>query len=920
MSFRNRSIGKLFIWGAMIVTMSLGQVMVAQAQVLEEIVVTAQRREQSLQDVPVSLQTFQGDELTRQGFDTLSELTTYAPGLVIKAGSEEQGLILRGAGTQSKNLGIEQGVPTFIDGIHMGRGSQVLNSYMDIQRVEVLKGPQPVFFGQNAAAGALNIETRKPGDAWEGNLTGEFGNFGKKVVEGAFGGPVTDTFGVRVAAKYYRLEGFMRDFFTGDKFPEREYQTFRITTQWTPTDNFQATFKFETASNDLGPRVNVVALDKFGNLNDADLTHGLRIPITGLLSANIAPTTLGVGEITNLGYRYGPTYINPRVESQLGVAQGLPALTEASGSNSGIVLDFTECQRAGGLQVFQPGDALSNGETVAGAGGTGTLPIRPSQFESCNHADESGSKPWHAIMDLNYTFDNGIELASKTGYSGQKFYNSPFNSGGGAFATNSRARGEFFGQWSEEIRLSSPTGGQIEWMGGLYWQKNTLNAWSDAYRANSRNPLRATRTYDDSKWISGFATVTFNFLDNRASIDIGARYTDIHKEGGGQNRVAEWIVEDSITGDLVQLPYGQDNTDSNAGRDLATGTFLAANPGLINASVVGRTVITSNCARLLGSNDPLGRGNVGSQRCASNAATIDDTSFDPQIVLRYRPSDDVSLYAKYATSFKSGAFDMAVSEITADVDDFTFGPENYDILEFGARGTFMDGRMALEATIFATNIKGNQVSFVDRTEGRDRNITSNVGAQKSDGIEFSGKFAASDRLTLSAYLALLDGTILDFTTSVCTDDDRAQGRCIASDGSGPTVGRAAGSADRSGQEARNAPDWQYTGNLRYELPTILSGYYSNFDITVQGTDNYTTDRSFSDVVAYDSSWDLNLSYEFGGEDDRWSVLMYARNLLEAKPVYNAANDFSGEGLIESSLQLTTSNFASYGARLKYNFF
>ncbi|MGY8814533.1 MAG: TonB-dependent receptor, partial [Gammaproteobacteria bacterium] len=348
MSFKSRTLSNSIVWSALIATMSLGQVMVAQAQVLEEITVTAQRREQSLQDVPVSLQTFQGDDMTRQGFDTLSDLTTYAPGLVIKAGSEEQGLILRGAGTQSKNLGIEQGVPTFIDGIHMGRGSQVLNGYMDIQRVEVLKGPQPVFFGQNAAAGALNIETVKPGEEWTGTLAGDFGNFGKKVVEGAIGGPITDTFGIRVAAKYYRLEGFMRDYFTGDKFPQREYKTARITTQWTPTENFQATFKLEASNNDLGPRVSSIVFDKFA-FTAPDLKHGLRIPITGILSANVAPVDQKVGEVTNLGYKAGPTFLSPRVESDLGVSLGLPPLTEASGSDSGIVLDFTECAKTGGL-------------------------------------------------------------------------------------------------------------------------------------------------------------------------------------------------------------------------------------------------------------------------------------------------------------------------------------------------------------------------------------------------------------------------------------------------------------------------------------------------------------------------------------------------------------------------------------------
>ncbi|NIN34230.1 MAG: TonB-dependent receptor plug domain-containing protein, partial [Gammaproteobacteria bacterium] len=294
---------RFFIWALLSVILSIGPVMVAHAQ-LEEIVVTAQRREQSLQDVPVSLQTFSGDDMNRQGFDTLAELTTYAPGLVIKAGSEEQGLILRGAGTQSKNLGIEQGVPTFIDGIHFGRGSQVLNGYMDIERVEVLKGPQPVFFGQNAAAGALNIETRKPGDEWEASLTGEFGNFGKKVVEGAIGGPVNDTFGIRVAAKWYRLEGFMRDFFTGDKFPQREYKTVRLTTVWRPIENFEASWKVEVQKNNLGPRVNVIAFDKFA-FDSPDLKHALRTPITGILTANVPPVDLEVGQITNLGYKYG---------------------------------------------------------------------------------------------------------------------------------------------------------------------------------------------------------------------------------------------------------------------------------------------------------------------------------------------------------------------------------------------------------------------------------------------------------------------------------------------------------------------------------------------------------------------------------------------------------------------------------------
>ena len=839
---------KYLILGGLSIVMGIGPVLVAQAQQLEEIVVTAQRREQNLQDVPVSLQTFSGESMNDKGFDTLNELTYYAPGLVVKSTSEEQGLILRGAGTQSKNLGIEQGVPTFIDGIHMGRGSQVLNSYMDIERLEVLKGPQPVFFGQNAAAGALNITSRKPGDEWEGNLSADYGRFGKFILDGAVGGPITDTFGIRVAAKYYRLEGFMRDWWTGDKYPQREYLTGRITSVWRPTENFEASWKVEVSHNDLGPRVEPVVFDKFA-FDDPFLGDGLSTAITGLYTANVGPVDQKVGEFTRTGRKYGPTFLSIAAENQARIAAGIDPIIEASASESGVVLDFTQCQKAGGLQVF-------------GAGGI--QPVRPSQFESCNFTDESGSRPWHAVMDLTYTLDNGIELASKTGYSYQKFYNSPYNSGGGPFPTNNRARGEFFSQWSTEFRVSSPVGETIEWMAGAYWQDNDLAAWSDAYRANWRNQIRMTRTEDDSRWMSAFATVTFNFYE-QFSLDVGARYTDIHKEGQGVNRIGEWYVEDPTTGDPFRLSYGTDVTQGNAGRRGAAEALLAANPWLLNAQVIGRSQVTNNCDVLQGATAPEGR--IVGQNCADVSGVIDDSSFDPQVVLRYRPNDDVSLYAKYATSFKSGAFDMAVSNVPENDEDFVFGPEEYETWEIGARGSFMDGRLALEATGFMTDITGVQVSFVSRV--LDRNITQNVAKQEHKGVELSAQFAASDRLTLSAYLSLLDATVVEFNDAVCTEDEILLGSCRDEAESIALVGDDSleGTIDRNNSRARNAPDWQMTYNLNYELPTIFDGYVSTFDATLTGTDDYTTDRTFTDIVNYPKAWDVNLSYEVGPSDN-----------------------------------------------------
>ncbi len=882
-----------------------------QEGLLDEITVTAQRREQSLQDVPISIQTFSGDQMDRQGFITLNELSAFSPGLVIKDFSEEQGLILRGAGTQSKNLGVEQGVPTFIDGVHFGRGSQVKSAYMDIERIEVLKGPQPIFFGQNAAAGALNITTRKPTEEWEGRIAGEYGSFGKGIFEAAAGGPITDTLGIRVAAKHYRLEGFMKDFRTGKDFPERETTAGRVTLNWAPSDRFEATFKGEYADNDLGPRVWPVILDKFSD--EAFLPHPERVIAIGISSENVPGAIdrgIRVGQVTDLGFQYLQPFIDPYAEV---VASGIP-LTEASGSESGVVYDWNECLAAGGLQILEGGTSDTDPIRPAANPSAGRQPQRPSQFESCNMEDEGASRPWHAILDLNYTFGNDIELSSKTAFSSQTFYNTPHNSGGGAFAANPRSRGEEFQQWSQEIRLSSPVGGTWEWMAGLYYQNNDLYTWSDAYRANSRRSIRTARGQEYSEWTSVFATVSYNFMDDKASLDIGARFTDISKEAVGANQIAEWFVRNEIAaggdGSIVRVPYGLDATQGGS-RGVASRAFLEQYPGIVNGSIIGRTPLTDNRNDMLGRTHPAG--NVSSSRVASVEGSIEDSSFDPQVVFRYRPSDTLSYYVKFATSFKSGAFDNGVSEFPRFADTFSFGPEEYEIWEAGLRGSFLDGRLDAELTAYVTDITGVQVSFVDRV--LDRNITKNIAEQESDGVEFSLRYLASDRLRLSLYGAFLDATVVSFPDAVCTEDERVTGRCRIEDGpEGP-----AGTIDRSGVDARNAPAWQFTGNILWQLPTIVDGYSADLDLTLMATDDYITDRSFSRVIDMGQEEDINVSLSFGPEDGPWTVMVYGRNLLEPQPRYNPDVDLAGDGVIGSEAQVTTVNYASYGARFVYNF-
>lgn len=218
-----------------------------KAQALEEIVVTAQRREQSLQDVPLSIEAFSGETIQNQNFRGMQELGNFSPTVIIEGGQLETNVRIHGIGTSGRTFTLEQAVPTFVDGVHYGRASQIKTAFLDVERVEVLKGPQPIYFGQNATAGAFNITSRKPTPEWEGYGKVEYGNFNEHTFEAAAGGPVTDTFGVRLAAKYESGEGFITDIVTDEKLGLYKNKGGRAILQWTPSDNFEITAKFEAS-------------------------------------------------------------------------------------------------------------------------------------------------------------------------------------------------------------------------------------------------------------------------------------------------------------------------------------------------------------------------------------------------------------------------------------------------------------------------------------------------------------------------------------------------------------------------------------------------------------------------------------------------------------------------------------------------
>ncbi|GGB42937.1 TonB-dependent receptor [Sphingomonas metalli] len=197
-----------------------------------DIVVTAQRRVQRLQDVPVAVSVVSGAQLDRTNIKTLTDLAVRLPNVRIAPGALVDFLNVRGVGS-GNNAGFEQSVATFVDGVYRSRSRATRAALFDIDQVEILKGPQTTFFGANAIAGALNITTRKPRQEFSYNAQALYGTDGEYNAEGGVTLPVTDTLSARVAARFFGMEGFVkvgRD----QRGPAQDGAQGRLSLRWEP--------------------------------------------------------------------------------------------------------------------------------------------------------------------------------------------------------------------------------------------------------------------------------------------------------------------------------------------------------------------------------------------------------------------------------------------------------------------------------------------------------------------------------------------------------------------------------------------------------------------------------------------------------------------------------------------------------------
>jgi len=227
---------------------------------LEEVIVTATKRTQGLQDVPIALSVMSQQKITDQGIGDLEDMAVFMPNVHIAEGGAGDQLFIRGVGS-GINYGFEQSVGTFIDGVYFGRGQASRSSFLDIARVEVLKGPQSTLFGKNTVAGAISITTARPGDEFEGSVAlsaePEFDGWDATLT---LSGPITDTLGARFVVKRDETDGYMNNTFKNRDERQEENTVGRIVLDWDPMDSLALSFKYEKGETETVGRQDLITI------------------------------------------------------------------------------------------------------------------------------------------------------------------------------------------------------------------------------------------------------------------------------------------------------------------------------------------------------------------------------------------------------------------------------------------------------------------------------------------------------------------------------------------------------------------------------------------------------------------------------------------------------------------------------------
>lgn len=751
---------------------------------LDEIIVTAQKREQSIQDVPIAVTALSSETLEALRIEGGSELLRAVPNVSFsKSNFSMYNFSIRGIGTKAISAASDPAVAVSFNNTPLLRNRLFEQEYLDVNRVEVLRGPQGTLYGRNATGGVVNMFPNLPGDDFEGLLQGEVGNYDSRRMSGMINLPLGDTFAVRLAGAATQRDGFDYNSFNDTHVNNRDLWSTRLSALWEPNDRFRANLIWEHFEED-----------------DQRSRTGKQ-----LCTRDPGPTTVGSTAVPNSIFRDQLSQGCQPGSLYDDAAYGAP-----NGGSLGYVRFASLVMSLGGY--LSPGDAMLGG-APAGPVIRGIDPYAGvAQSRDLREIATSYDPVFRArndVVQVNLEFDltDQLTLFSQTAYAKDDYYasqdyaryvsdpifidssqlydflgapiSSPATPGG--FYTDpqlgtsdrmlsidiSRSDNR---QWYQELRLQSEFDGGFNFsLGANYLDFETQD---DYFVLNNLFSLIGEYWYNYDPVASGLGGFVTQPCDE--SVQFECVYVDPNPLNALGEDGHNYFRSKNVVSTRSWAVFGEGYWDLSPDLRLTAGLRYTDD----------RKVTTPYPSQLLmGANldGTPGSGSGGYYR--RGYEPLPDVEQDWQavtgrVVLDWKPelsfTDDTLVYASYARGYKGGGTNPPRVEINPTVVQYqplagTFEPEYVNAIEIGTKNTLLDGALRVNTTAFYYDYKDYQVSqIVDRIS-----LNENFDA-RIWGLEIETLYRPTPNLQLDANLGYLNTRIGDGEGSIDVMD-RTQG-------------------------------------------------------------------------------------------------------------------------------------------------
>lgn len=895
----------------------------AYAAQLEEIIVTAQKRAESLQDVPISMTALSGKKINDAAINSFADLSAYIPNIGISENAVATGVYMRGIGPGAQQS-FEQSVGLYVDGIHMAKGRQYRTGLFDLQQVEVLAGPQGILFGKNTLAGAINVTSASAniGDEFGGKITLNKESFGGEVAEGHIAGSVSDTLAVRLAYKDRQSDGYLRNGYTGADSPTVDENMWRLSASWEPRDNISVKFKHAQSEHvRVGSTIAVTTFSPVENLGTAQqLMYGVMLgvnhPVLGNLYTSAFPKfapAVAAGEIS--AYRDAVSFGGCALEASLGRSSSL---------------------------------CSSGGEKPEG----------------------TDTETEDTSLNIDIELANGYTLTSVTGQAKYN-YEDGIDADGLAITFIGRSDISEYEQNSQEFRIASPTDGKFSFIAGAYWEEQTqkINRLVAA-TGHFGLPLGLTNFpgVAPSPTLLAFSPTQVDginlinaFSGTPTAFQAGIPGSTMWMNMG---RVSYWEQESDAVAVFFQGTYDISETLSLTGGLRYTKEDKDAMAWMKNTAntygLPGSTDTSPTSGLGTPTTDPLAETLLVALFGTWNHEFVDSRSTEqltPAMSLEWKPSDTSMFYASFSEGFKSGGFNSVddqkpivvsrevagtgaylaslgvgdgtnlstnyVPDRTAPGAGWSYDDETATSFEIGGKHTLLDGAMTFNWALFTSEYKDQQVStFVGLGF-----VVANAASSDVDGFEMDVNWQATDNLRLGGSFAYLDASYGSFPGAGCT---AIQASAIAGLGTltpDSPVKSALGctqqfSTDGADGVATGVSQDITGGQIGAEYRGAMYAEYtrpmSNGDMWFAGVDVNFTDGFFLtgdlDPIDYQDGFEkVNIRVGLRGEN--WDLMLYGRNITDEITASGAAD----VPLADGSHWRYMNQGETWGARVSYSF-